>query len=346
MAETQVLPAKIRHYRRLAKKIVQHHFGQPPSRIVYKRTGLSNYVFVINHVEGQFVVRISPDTEKIAAFTKELWATQKVREVGVPSPEVLVVGNIGSEPYMVTRRVTGAEATHHPRRKHIVHEMGRYARTINSVRTTSFGVNFDWTANGPKNNTWAEYLDGEWQVERRLRLFTQHQILSDQQVEKLKEIVDDSRGMRIEPSLNHGDMRFKNVIVDDDGEIAAIVDWEDCLSTIAPQWELSIALHDLSIDEKHLFLEGYGLESKQVEEMSPLIKAFNVINYSHAVEHAVATGDHKSLAEFRLRLNGGLDLYSLPQSDARVFDVTPDPPDYKSQTGDPDEKVKAMKPRL
>jgi hygromycin-B 4-O-kinase len=260
------------------------------------------------------VVRISPEPEKIGAFTKELWATQKVREVGVPSPEVLAVGNIGSEPYMVTRRVTGVEATHHPRRKRIVHEMGRLARTINSVRTTSFGMNFDWTANGPKNNTWGEYVDQEWQVERRLRLFTEHKILSDQQVEQLKKVIEDSRAMRDEASLNHGDMRFKNVIVDDDGEIAAIVDWEDCLSTIAPQWELSIALHDLSIDEKHLFIEGYGLDSEQVEAMSPLIKAFNVINYSNAVEHAVATGDHKSLAEFRLRLNGDLDLYSLPQS--------------------------------
>jgi hygromycin-B 4-O-kinase len=192
--------------------------------------------------------------------------------------------------------------------------MGRYARINNSVRTTGFGVNFDWTANGPKSNTWAEYLDQEWDVERRLHLLTEHKILSAQQVEKLKEIVDDARAMRVEPSLNHGDMRLKNVIVDDDGQIAAIVDWEDCLSTIAPQWDLSIAWHDLSIDEKHLFIEGYGLDSRQVEEMSPLIKAFNVINYSNAVEHAVANGDHKSLAEFRLRLNGGLDLYSLPQS--------------------------------
>ena len=260
------------------------------------------------------MVRMSPEPEKIGAFTKELWATQKVREVGVPSPEVLAVGNIGSEPYMVTRRVTGVEATHHPRRKRIVHEMGRLARTINSVRTTSFGINFDWTANGPKNNTWGEFVDQEWQVERRLRLFTEHNILSEQQVEQLRKVIEDSRAMRDEASLNHGDMRFKNVIVDDDGEIAAIVDWEDCLSTIAPQWELSIALHDLSIDEKHLFIEGYGLDSEQVEAMSPLIKAFNVINYSNAVEHAVATGDHKSLAEFRLRLNGDLDLYSLPQS--------------------------------
>ena len=312
MAESQELPATIRHYRRLAKRIIQHHFGQPPSRIVYKRSGQTNYVFAVNHVEGQFVVRISPNRHKFEVFRKELWATQKVREAGVPSPEVLAVGNdIDSEPYMITRRVTGTEATHHPRRSHIVHDMGEYAQVINSIRTTNFGENFDWTTDGPEHNTWAEYLDNEWQVEKRLSAFAQHQMLSTQQIDELRRVIDETRTMHIEPSLNHGDMRFKNVIVDDDGEIAAIVDWEDCLSTIAPQWELSIGLHDLSIDEKQLFIEGYGLDMKQVEEMAPLIKAFNIINYSNAIESAVETEDHKAIASFRLRLGGALDLYSL-----------------------------------
>ena len=312
MVETQEQPGEIRHYRRLAKKIVEHHFGQPPTRIVYKRSGLSNNVFVVNHVEGQFVVRISPEPGKIEAFRKELWATQKVREAGVPSPEVLAVGNIGSEPYMITRRVTGSEASHHPRRGKIVHEIGQYAQIINSIRTTNFGANFDWTTNDTKNSTWSEYLDKEFEAERRLEVFAQNKLLSSQQIRQLKKIIDDSGARPIQPSLNHGDLRLKNVIVEDDGgDIAAIVDWEECLSTIAPQWELSIALHDLSIDEKHLFIEGYGLDFKQVEEMSPLIKAFNIINYSNAISAAVETGDQKSLAEFRLRLSGALDLYSL-----------------------------------
>ena len=311
MAETQEQPGAIRKYRRLANRIVGHHFGQPPTRIVYKRSGLSNYVFVVNHVEGQFVVRISPEPDKSETFRKELWATQKAREVGVPSAEVLAVGNIGSEPYMITRRVTGSEATHHPRRSHIVQEIGRYAQMINTIRTTNFGSNFDWTTNGPQHSTWSEYLDNEWEVERRLDVFTQHKILSSRQVQELRKIIDGSRTLRVEPSLNHGDLRLKNVIVDDDGQIAAIVDWEDCLSTVAPQWDLSIALHDLSIDEKHLFIEGYGLDLDQVQEMSPLIKAFNIINYSNAISQAAETGDNESLAKFRLRLNGALDLYSL-----------------------------------
>lgn len=314
MDETQDRPGAIRHYRNLAKQIVQKHFGTLPSRIVYKRSGLTNYVFVVNHVEGQFVVRISPDAERIEAFRKELWATQKVREAGVPSPEVLAVGNdVGSEPYMISRRVTGAEASHHPRRNHIVHEMGRIAQLINSIQTNSFGRNFDWTTTGSKNLTWSDYLDNEWEIDKRLRVFAEHGILPDPELNKLRTIIDQTRTLHIQPSLNHGDLRLKNVIVDEDGVIAAIVDWDDCMSTIAPHWELSIALHDLSIDEKHLFLEGYGLSIEQVEVMAPLIKAFNIINYSAAIGPAIENGDHKSLDEFKLRLSGGLDLYSLPQ---------------------------------
>jgi hygromycin-B 4-O-kinase len=104
---------------------------------------------------------------------------------------------------------------------------------------------------------------------------------------------------------------LKNVIVDEDGEITAIIDWQDCLSTLAPHWDISIALHDLSIDEKHLFIEGYGLSNADVEEMAPLVKAFNLLNYANTIEQAAADGDHKTLDECRLRLRGSLDLYSV-----------------------------------
>lgn len=312
MDETPDRPAEIRHYRHLAKQIVETHFGKPPSRIVYKRSGKTNFVFAVNHVDGQFVVRLTPEKERIDAFRKELWASQKAREAGVPSPEVLAVGNdLGEEPYMIARRVTGSEATEHPRRRHIVHEMGRYAQVINSIHTESFGANFDWNNYAPKKRTWAEYVDEEWEVARKLELLAEHKILSKQELLKLREIVDDTKTAHIQPSLNHGDLRLKNVIVDEDGEIAAIVDWDECISTIAPQWELSIALHDLSIDEKHLFLEGYGVSNEEMKKMAPLIKAFNIINYTGWIERAIDSKDHKTLAEIKLRMSSALDLYSL-----------------------------------
>ena len=312
MDETPERPVTIRHYRQLANEIIEKHFGKPPQRISYRRSGRTNYVFAVNHVEGQFMVRISPDLNRVEAFRKELWASQRVREAGVPSTEVLIVDqDEDSEPYMITRRVTGTEATHHPQRRRIIHEIGHYARIINSIRTKGFGPHFDWARNGFKCRTWAEYLDNDWEFEKRLGLLVRHKVLSNRAVTKLRNTINETRRLRIKPSLSHADLRLKNVMVDDDGEIAAIIDWEECLSTIAPQFELSISLHDLSIDEKHLFIDGYGLDSKAVAPMAELIRAFNIINYSTAIERAVEVRDHKMLAELKLRLNGGLDLYSL-----------------------------------
>ena len=305
-------PSAIRQYRNLAKTIVQQFFGKPASRIAYKPTGLTNYVFAVNHVEGQFVVRISPDPQRIKAFRKELWASQKAREAGVPTPEVLAVGNDAiSEPYMITRRVTGSEATHLPNRKRIVHEMGEYAAIINSIRTNGVGSDFDWTSEGTQSSTWVGYLENEFALDARLQILSTNNLLTEAQLEELVRIITNARTNQHITSLNHTDLRLKNIIVDEGGDIAAIVDWEECLSTIAPEWELSIALHDLTIDEKHAFIDGYGLSAAQMEEMAPLIKAFNILNYSQAIERAVETGDQKSLGEIELRLKGCFDLYSL-----------------------------------
>src|SRR5215217_7740930 len=179
-------PSAIRHYRNLTKTIVQQYFGKPASRIVYKSSVLTNYVFAVNHVEGQFVVRISPEPERIKAFQKERWASQKAREAGVPTPEVLAVGNDAvSEPYMITRRVTGTEATHHPDRRHIVHELGEYAAVINSIATTGFGSNCDWTNDTKKNTSWGSYLENEFYLGRRLRLFSTNKMLTEAQSDEL-----------------------------------------------------------------------------------------------------------------------------------------------------------------
>lgn len=311
MPEKSDRSGDIRQYRRLARTIVRRYFGAPAQRIVYRSSGLTNYVFAINHLDGQFVIRISPDPARIGAFRKEWWAAQQARKAGVPSPDILAVGNdVGPEPYMITRRVSGAEATYHPKRLRIIHEMGRFAALINSIETNGFGSNFDWSPDGPKIPSWSEYLDQEYQVAQRLEFFATHRILPERKLNKLSAIIDETRTADIRPSLSHSDLRLKNVIVDDDGEITAIIDWEECLSAVA-QWELSIALHDLSIDEKHTFLDGYGLSPKRLSEMAPLIKAFNILNYQSVVAAAIEKGDEKTVSDIILRLNGTLDLFSL-----------------------------------
>ncbi len=314
MIENSDSGESIRRYRRLAKTVVEKFFGKEANRLIYKPSGLTNQVFVVNHVEGQFVVRISSEPEKINAFKKEFWATAQARIAGIPVPDVLLVGNeLISEPHMIARRVSGIEASHHSKRRDIVHEMGAYSAVINSIKTTGFGDGFDWTGNTEAIRVeWKDYFDNEWRAEERLEFINKYRILSDHNFERLRDAVTEMRKMSVTPSLNHGDLRLKNLIVDEGGDITAVIDWEHCISTISPHWDLSIALHDLSIDDKHAFIKGYGLSNQQVEEMAPFTKAFNIMNYTDAIEEAVKLDDESRLNEFRLRLGGAFDLYSLP----------------------------------
>jgi aminoglycoside phosphotransferase (APT) family kinase protein len=129
-------------------------------------------------------------------------------------------------------------------------------------------------------------------------------------LEKIRAVLLEAAGDRRKPALNHGDLRLKNVLVGEKGRISAILDWENCSANLAPEWELSLALHDLSIDDKELFLEGYGLPVKAVSKLAPVVKALNIVNYVAKVERLAAAKDGDQLARYRRRLCGDLDLYS------------------------------------
>ncbi len=304
---------EVRKVKAQARRIIEHHFGTKPKRIEYQASGLSNFVFLVYHKEGEFVVRICPTQTKLNAFIKEQWAVAKAQEAGVPTPEILEVGNeVIPYPYMVSRKVRGQAATNHPERLVILRELGHYAALINSIPTTGFGSVFDWSNNQlSRNATWRAYLTEELRLETRLAMLKKHRMLSPQKLKVLRTTLERAGKRSLKPTLNHGDVRLKNVVVNDGGKIIAIIDWEDCMSNLAPYWELSLALHDLSIDEKQEFLQGYGLPDKKVAEIAPVIKALNLINYAPHIERLAERNARAQLEQCRTRLSGALDLYSL-----------------------------------
>lgn len=231
----------------------------------------------------------------------------------MPTPRILEVGHeLIQFPYMIADLVPGLEATHHPKRMEILEEMGRDAAAINSIRTKGFGQTFDWSANKLSFNvTFKEYLYNEFCFERKLETLVRHKMLTDKRSRAVARIFADAAKGRIRPVLNHGDLRLKNVIVSEEGRIKAIIDWEGCTSNAAPAWELSLALHDLGIDGRTRFLKGYGLSEKKFRDALPLIRAFNLANYAAPIEELAAAKDKKMLAQYRLRLSGALDLFSL-----------------------------------
>ena len=307
-------PARqVAKFRELARRVVSHHFGTRPARLKYKSAGLSNFVFEARHPEGDFIVRISPDKARLNTFIKEHWAADAARKAGVPVAEILETGySTIPYPYAVSRRLAGIEALIHPERHKIVREMGRLAAKINSIRTHGFGETFDWSNNRlSRNETFEAYLAGEYDSAAKLETIRRSKLCPDETLKILKRTMREMTKLRTRPVLNHGDLRLKNMIADEEGRIVAILDWEKATSNVAPHWEFSTALHDLGIDEQQHFIEGYGISPKHLSDITPFIKAFSLLNYAAEIDRATRERDKITLGRLRQRFDGTFDLFTL-----------------------------------
>lgn len=292
--------------------VVENVFGKNPEKIEYKTTGYTNYVFEVKVPDGEFIVRISSSSDNIKDFYKEQWVMDRVRKEGVPVAEIIRLGNdVIDSPYMVQKKLDGEVALYHPEKKKILHKMGEYTCLINSITTNAFGKVFDWSEERlSKNFTWKAFLDNEIELNNRIEILERNKMMPHDALEKLRDALERIGEWNLPTVLNHGDMRRKNVIVDEKGNIRAIIDWEEACSNIAPYWDLSIALHDLSIDDKQFFLEGYGMEPKEYAGIFEAITSINLINYAPIIEELAQKEDKTNLEYYRLRLSGHLDLYT------------------------------------
>ena len=298
----------------MARALARHHWEKKVEEVQACGGGLTNFVFEARTTAGTFIIRIGRDPGKIKDYLKEQWAIAEVKAAGVPVPEVLEVGaEVIRAPYMISKKVEGIEGTLYPDILATTEALGRLTALVHSVPTSGFGHTFDWSNNKlSRKETWADYLKRELKLDERLNTLGKHKMLSPGQGKRLKATLRDIEGWDDAPALNHGDMRLKNVIVDEkSGAIKAVLDWEFCCSNIAPYWDLSLALHDLSVDAKQAFIKGYGLDRKTILDMAPVLKALNIINYAPYVAEAAERADKDLLDQYRVRFSGALDLYSV-----------------------------------
>jgi aminoglycoside phosphotransferase (APT) family kinase protein len=305
--------ALIKKWSAMAARVMQHHFGKKIKDIEHMPAGRTNAVFKATLGNASYIVRIARSRAKLGDFTKEQWAADKAQKKGIPVPEILEVGaDIIPLPYMLQKKVKGEEAKDHPERLKILLELGKYARMIHLIPTKGYGNVFDWSQNQlSKNESWPGYLEMELHVGERLKFLDDQNILPSKKVRHLFSLYKKISRWKIPPALNHCDLRLKNVLVNEAGKIQAIIDWENCLSNVAPYWDFSIALHDLSIDGKNKFLEGYGLNYREFSKHSYALTFFNLVNYIPALERIIRKKQKDRLEMYKLRLNGELDLFSL-----------------------------------
>lgn len=299
--------------KKLALNLVEHHFPRKKITIEPLGGGITNFVFSVRAGREDLVVRISDQVDKINFFMKEQWATSAARLVDIPVPEILEVGNsIIPLPYMISRKIEGEIAVNHPARLDVLNQLGRLAAAIHRIPTKGYGQMFDWSQNSlSKNDSWKQFLVEELKAKERISMLGDKGMISPVVCRRLKEELTRIMSWKGRTCLQHGDLRLKNVMINDKAKIIAIIDWEQCISSIGPFWDISIGLHDLSIDGQQSFLDGYGFSGQKLIKDSAVLKTFNLLNYAPIVEKMLRSRDKKQLAYYKARLHGSLDMFSI-----------------------------------
>ena len=297
----------------LVFQLIEHHYPGKKITIEPLGGGITNFVFGVKAGREELVVRINEQRDKINFFLKEQWATARAREIKIPVPDILEVGNsIIPLPYMISKKIEGNVAIHHPDRLNILNEMGKLAAAIHTIPTRGYGKMFDWSQNSlSKNDTWKNYLLDELKVKERIEILKTTRMIAPAILGKLNTELNKILNWKGRTCLQHGDLRLKNIMVDDEGKITAIIDWEECISSIGPMWDISIALHDLSIDGQQQFLQGYGMGGQKLIKEQNTLKAFNLLNYAPTIQKMADEKDKEQLGYYKARLHGALDMFSM-----------------------------------
>lgn len=312
MAKT---PGKVSFVKKLVRQLVTYHFPRKKITVNELGGGLTNHVFEALVGRHKLVIRISEERDKINFFHKEQWAVSRAREKKIPVPRILEVGNdIIPFPYMISEKLEGQESTHHPARFEILEEAGKIAALIHQIQTEGFGHIFDWSQNAlSKKTSWQHYLSDEFRARERLDILRVNKLLPVANVPKILRGISKIEKWKGQPCLQHGDIRLKNIMVNKQGKIQALIDWEESISAVGPYWDLSIALHDLSIDAQQRFLRGYGLKGKDLLENAFALKVFNILNYTPVLEELLKNKRRNAeiIENYKARLHGAMDLFSI-----------------------------------
>jgi aminoglycoside phosphotransferase (APT) family kinase protein len=301
--------------RSTVKKIILHLLNETPIFVQKLNNGVTNKVYkVVLKSDRYLIVRISPSTEKINHYLKEQWCCNEVRRLGVPVPEILEVGNsIVPYPYMVATEVYGIPGNlYEGDRSKMFYQMGKNALKIHRVKTNGFGEVFDWSSNVlSKNVTWKDFVDKELGVEKILEYYSEHKIITDFDLKKLKTITQRIMSLDFEPYLCHSDLLPKNVIVNKAGALLSIIDWEGSRSGNGKLWDLAVTLPNITDEESHLFLKGYGMNSDEFKEIQPLVYGFYVLRKHDMVEVHITKNELKPLASLKTKFSKLLEKVSI-----------------------------------
>lgn len=277
--------------------------------------GWSNISVIVGNSEGrEFLVRIrareagSGAGKFWAPYHKEEFAIGLVRpDLPVPAPldNSIAYFNIEGVPRFgscdlccwVQNYVNFDNAqglTDPAKRIRLMKNAGAMAAKLHSVKVRGFGTGYDHAERSFADPDWRTFLSRR--IEHlEMDLIAKNSFLERSVIGKVFNRISDLMDLKFEPSLFHNDFisNWGNILVDDDMNIRALIDWEFCGGGPAAEYEIASGLYVMHRDkmpgeqidrEFSALLEGYGISRDEYEErLKRSVESFVIINSLEAI---------------------------------------------------------------
>jgi len=270
---------------------------QQSPRVAALGGGSCNINYSVENNGRKIVVKLSKPYREYKAmeeYKKERWCLKKAHELGIPSPEVLEVGESNGRAYMVQSYVGGVPAASlegvsplsRPEQMQVWHRLGEYAKRIHSVSVQGFGEGMN--EGGIFDGSWDKYLQYNIDSLSENDPLVAMGVLSADQSKEVKLDFQALKERKLHFGLCHGDIALRNVMVGDHGEIS-LLDWGTARAEVVPHYDLVEILRDSKPDKETLkyFLDGYGMTEVTLQGMRDDLRTMNLLRSIDTLRWAI-----------------------------------------------------------
>lgn len=269
------------------KSIFLKTFNTEPSlieEIVGK--GVVNRVFKCEVNKNFYILRLQDTPDAVGNYKKEEWVMNLALLNGVNTASPVAIGTEGRWYFSIQTFIEGLGAEEFDDQFFIWHELGKVAKKIHTIEIEGFGENPKFEKNPDGDKTWKDVV--LW-FEKRVfcdNLFLKFDILTQTDLEKIKEIIDLILKWDIKPVLCHGNLTPRNAIIKSNNQLF-VYDWGTSCGFPKEREFAEFVAWDIPEEYQQAFFEGYGYTRGEYEKNKNQIYIFAIMRLIDAARWGI-----------------------------------------------------------
>jgi tRNA A-37 threonylcarbamoyl transferase component Bud32 len=251
--------------------------------------GSVNKVYDIIGKRDKYIIRLNGELNRRLEYPKEKWCIEKAINLGIPSPNVVMIGFHNGIFFMIQNKISGINGKNCKTedKEYIWTNLGNYAAKYNQISR----IEVKEVEENEFHKNWKAKLEYNLHELNEKDSLLKKKVLNHKEQKDAKVVLSGLRNNEFKFGLVHGDICPRNTILAKD--TVYLLDWGTAEINVVPHNEIGIVLMSNEANERefYLFLEGLGISPSGYQKIKEEIDMLNLLHrldkYRWAEDHQV-----------------------------------------------------------